>query len=113
MTYEGFVIHHSSCPSINGKGYDFWVRPDATIIAAPLLTDPQFIHICLEGHLNYEYSLMSFRPKQQLFAASKLVMELSRQYNISPLYLHPHTETCPGSHFPWNELVIYPADGYH
>lgn len=113
MLYEGFMIHHSACSSINGKGYDFWISSDSSIIVTPVLTDPEYIHICLEGHFNQAYELMSLKAKQQLFTASKLIMELSRRYEISPLYLYPHSQTCPGSHFPWNELVIYPSDGYH
>lgn len=113
MPYEGFMIHHSACSSMNGKGFDFWIRTDATVIVSPVLTDPDYIHICLEGYFNQAYELMPARAKHQLFVASKLIMELSRLYEISPLYLHPHSQICPGSHFPWNELVIYPADGYH
>ena len=113
MPYEGFVIHHSACSLMNGKGYDFWISFDSSIIVTSVLTHPDYIHICLEGHFNQAYELMSPRAKQQLFTASKLIMELSKLYEISPLYLYPHSQFCPGSHFPWNELVIYPADGYH
>ncbi|OAB46958.1 hypothetical protein [Paenibacillus antarcticus] len=113
MPYEGFMIHHSACSSIYKKEYDFWISSDSSIIVAPVLSDHEYIHICLEGHFNQQYELMSARAKQQLFTASKLIMELSKLYEISPLYLHPHSQVCPGSHFPWNELVIYPADGYH
>lgn len=113
MTFEGFIIHHSVCPSINGRGYDFWIGEDASITSAPLLTDPSYIHVCIEGDFNRQYSLLCAAEKHQLFAASKLIMELSKQYNISPLFLYPHSDSCPGADFPWNELVIYPVDGYH
>ena len=113
MKFEGFVIHHSACSSINGHGYDFWIARDASVVAAPLLTDPSYIHICLEGDFGTSYDGMTREQKQQLFSASKLIMELSIQYNISPLYLNPHNDLCPGTDFPWNELVIYPVDGYH
>ncbi|AOZ91406.1 hypothetical protein [Paenibacillus crassostreae] len=113
MLYEGFMIHHSFCSSMDGKGYDFWISKDASVIAAPVLSDNEYIHICLEGYFNLEYERMSANAKHQLFTASKLIMELSNLYNISPLFLQPHSQICPGSHFPWNELVIYPVDGYH
>ncbi|BFH61745.1 MULTISPECIES: peptidoglycan recognition protein family protein [Paenibacillus] len=113
MTFEGFIIHHSSCESINGVGYDFWIGADGSVTSAPLLTDPSHIHICLEGNFNRSYVLLGAAEKQQLFVASKLILELSRQYDISPLFIFPHTPACPGKDFPWNELVIYPAHGYH
>ena len=113
MPYEGFMIHDSSCSSIKGKSYDFWIKKDASVIATPLVTDSEYIHIFLEGHFNLAYELMSANAKHQLFAVSKLIMELSSLYQISPLYLQPHSQVCPGSHFPWNQLVIFPADMYH
>jgi hypothetical protein len=113
MPYEGFMIHHSACTLINRKDYDFWIKRDASVVASSTLTDNEYIHICLEGHFNMAYELMSASAKHQLFTVSKLIMELSSLYEISPLYLQPHTQVCPGSHFPWNELVIYPADMYH
>ncbi|GAB6990347.1 hypothetical protein [Paenibacillus pini] len=113
MNFEGFIIHHSACPSINGTGYDFWIHKDGSVTSAPLLTDPTHIHLCLDGNFNRAYDQLGAEEKLQLFNASKLVMELSNQYNISPLFLNPHNDDCPGIFFPWNELVIYPVDGYH
>ncbi|MEC0166841.1 N-acetylmuramoyl-L-alanine amidase [Paenibacillus graminis] len=114
MEYKGFILHHSRCPSINGKGFDFWVGPDGSIYAAPLLTDPEYIHVCLEGNYGEEYTLPPLSEREnQLFAAGKLILELAARYQIDPLVVEPHTKTCPGAFFPWNELVIYPADGYH
>ncbi|MHA0855497.1 N-acetylmuramoyl-L-alanine amidase [Paenibacillus sp. CMAA1364] len=113
MAYEGFVIHHSLCSSINGKGYDFWIRKDATVFAVPDTTDTKYIHICLDGNFNMAYELMSADAKHQLFEASKLIIRLSTVYRISSLNIHPHTQVCPGSNFPWNQLVIFPADMYH
>lgn len=113
MAFEGFIIHHSSCASINGSGYDFWIGADGSVTPAPFLTDPSHIHICLEGRFDRSYDLLGTAEKQQLFIAGKLISELSRQYDISPLFLYPHTSDCPGKEFPWNELVIYPSHGYH
>ncbi|KGE17867.1 N-acetylmuramoyl-L-alanine amidase [Paenibacillus wynnii] len=114
MPYKGFVMHHSHCSSINGKGFDFWVDPDGRIYAAPLLTDPDNIHICLEGNFTYHPSAESASSrKEQLFTAGKLILELAGRYQISPLIIEPHNDSCPGAFFPWNDLVIYPSDGYH
>lgn len=114
MSYKGFILHHSRCTSINGKGFDFWVGEDGVIYAAPLLTDPEYIHICLEGDFGRvdSASPLSGRRKQ-LFASGKLILDLVDRYQISPLIIEPHNNCCPGAYFPWNELVIYPSDGYH
>ncbi|MCL6602435.1 MAG: N-acetylmuramoyl-L-alanine amidase [Paenibacillus sp.] len=114
MQYKGFILHHSHCTSINGKGFDFWVDPEGRIFAAPLLTDPDYIHICLEG--NFTFSTvkgLDTNRENQLFTAGKLILELSARYQISPLIIEPHNDSCPGAFFPWNDLVIYPSDGYH
>ncbi|OKP71833.1 MULTISPECIES: N-acetylmuramoyl-L-alanine amidase [unclassified Paenibacillus] len=114
MEYKGFILHHSRCPSINGKGFDFWVGADGSIYAAPLLTDPEYVHVCLEGNFGEEDTLPPVSERGvQLFAASKLILELASRYQMDPLVVETHTKTCPGAFFPWNELVIYPADGYH
>jgi len=114
MHYKGFILHHSHCSSINGKGFDFWVDPEGQAHAAPLLTDPDYIHICLEGNFNDRHpAATESGRKKQLFAAGKLILELAARYQISPLIIEPHGISCPGTFFPWNELVIYPSDGYH
>jgi len=114
MQYKGFIIHHSNCSSINGKGFDFWVDPEGQVYAAPLLTDPDHIHICLEGDFGLPDTVSSpAGRKDQLFAAGKLILELAARYQISPLIIEPHGNSCPGSFFPWKDLVIYPSDGYH
>jgi hypothetical protein len=114
MSYKGFILHQSHCPSINGKGFDFWVGMDGVIYAAPLLTDPEYIHICLEGDFSKEADAPPLSGRQeQLFATGKLILELVNRYQISPLIIEPHNNYCPGVYFPWNELVIYPSDGYH
>ncbi|ASA22961.1 peptidoglycan recognition protein family protein [Paenibacillus donghaensis] len=114
MPYEGFIVHHSRCPSINGKGFDFWVGTTGLVYAAPLLTDAQRIHICLEGDFDSrgETSVQS-SSEEQLFAAGKLILELAERYQIAPLNIESHNNYCPGAFFPWNELVVYPSDGYH
>lgn len=115
MNFEGFVIHHTACTERDHQeeDWDFVILRDGSVKAAPSLRHPEYIHICLEGDFNLEYSLMDFYQKRQLFQASKIIIELSRRYEISPLYLFPHHDTCPGINFPWNALVIYPAGGYH
>lgn len=114
MVFEGFVIHDTACDKeTKPETMDFTIQKDGSVSAAPVLLQSEFIHICLEGNFNRDYEAMSKEQKIQLFAASKIISELSRRYSISPLYLFPHSETCPGAHFPWNELVIYPVGGYH
>ncbi|MBT2290812.1 N-acetylmuramoyl-L-alanine amidase [Paenibacillus albidus] len=114
MRYKGFILHHSRCPSINGKGFDFWVGEGGTVYAAPMLTDPDYIHICLEGDFGSKDTIPSQKErKDQLFEAGKLILELATRFQISPLLIETHGNSCPGAFFPWNELVIYPSDGYH
>lgn len=114
MSYKGFILHQSRCPSINGKGFDFWIGVDGVIYAAPLLTDPEYIHICLEGDFGRKDNILPLTGgENQLFASGKLILELAERYQISPLIIEPHNNYCPGAFFPWNELVIYPSDGYH
>lgn len=112
MEIEGFVVHHTACGQKQWN-YDFLIHPDGSITTSSMSVQPGLIHICLEGDFNTGYASMSLDQKTQLFTASKLIMELSRLHDISPLYLFPHTDDCPGSYFPWNSLVIYPVDGYH
>ncbi|WP_223879742.1 N-acetylmuramoyl-L-alanine amidase [Paenibacillus spiritus] len=100
MSYQGFVIHHSACPSINGKGFDFWVARDGGIHAAPLLTDPESIHICLEGDFGPGGSAgRDGAPPEQMFAAGKLILELSGRYRIPSGAVRSHDGVCPGSFF--------------
>lgn len=104
MAFEGFIIHHSSCASINGSGYDFWIGADGSVTPAPFLTDPSHIHICLEGRFDRSYDLLGTAEKQQLFIAGKLILELSRQYDISPfsfIRIHPIAR---GKNFPGMNL---------
>ncbi|UNK20481.1 N-acetylmuramoyl-L-alanine amidase [Paenibacillus sp. N3/727] len=114
MEFEGFVIHHSACEQDHNKErWDFTVQRDGSVSVSPVLKHSEQIHICLEGDFNRDYDAMNIEQKMQLFTACKIISDLSRLYSISPLYLFPHSETCPGAYFPWNALVIYPVDGYH
>lgn len=112
MEFEGFVIHHTVCER-EPRNWDFKIHPDGSVSSSSVLVHPGQIHICLEGNFNIGYESMSLHQKTQLFTASKIILELSRLHEISPLYLFPHSDSCPGAHFPWNALVIYPVDGYH
>ncbi|WP_054957158.1 hypothetical protein [Paenibacillus dakarensis] len=113
MEFEGFIIHNNSCDKKKEEKWDFTIRRDGSVSASPEFMESDYIHICLEGDFNRDYELMDNEQKIQLFMASKIIYELSRRFSISPLFLFPHNETCPGTHFPWNVLVIYPAGGYH
>ncbi|MGG1876898.1 peptidoglycan recognition protein family protein [Paenibacillus campinasensis] len=112
MELEGFIIHHTVCGKDDGS-WDFLIRADGTVTPSPAPSRAGYICIALEGDFDRDYNLMTSAQKEQLFTASKIIMELSRLYQMSPLYLIPHSSSCPGAQFPWNSLVIYPADGYH
>ncbi|WP_199623166.1 hypothetical protein [Paenibacillus alkalitolerans] len=111
MQYTGFTIHHSACPSINGKGFDFLITRQGTIIPSAKPTEIDHLHICLEGDFSVKVS--GDQMKEQLFIATKLIMRLCEAYHLSFEHMHPHTLTCPGRHFPWAELVLSMSDGYH
>ncbi|NMO96935.1 N-acetylmuramoyl-L-alanine amidase [Paenibacillus lemnae] len=115
MEFEGFVIHHTACSEEGHEHehWDFMIKKDGSVEVLSTLRQSEYIFIGLEGDFNMGYELMDLQQKTQLFAASKIIIELSRLYSISPLYLFPHGDQCPGSNFPWNALVIYPAGGYH
>ncbi|CAH0118702.1 MULTISPECIES: N-acetylmuramoyl-L-alanine amidase [unclassified Paenibacillus] len=113
MQYEGFVIHHSACPSINGKGYDFMILRSGDVVPAPALTDPHYIHLCIEGDFSRFPPVLYPSELEQLFIARKLIARLSEVYRIPLGNTYSHDGQCPGLYFPWNELVISGSDGYH
>lgn len=113
MQYMGIVIHHSACSAINGKGFDFMIFSNGSIIPSQTPTDPDFIHICLEG--DFSDPLYGQRPeaKEQLFLLQKLALRLSETLQIPQGEVYSHTDNCPGPHFPWSQLVISEKDRYH
>jgi hypothetical protein len=112
MQYFGIVVHHSVCPSINGKGYDFFITRKGIVIPAMLQTDPNYIHICLEGDFSRS-SDPDAGQQEQLFLLNKLRLRLSQTFGFGQDELFPHTRDCPGEGFPWSKLVISLKDGYH
>lgn len=110
---QGFIIHHSVCPSINGKGYDFFIAADGSVIAAAEMTDPEYIHLCFEGDFATGPVYLSSELKEQFFVAKKLIIGIAEIYEISPHQVFSHSDMCPGAYFPWKELVISSLDGYH
>ncbi|MDF2924348.1 MAG: hypothetical protein K0R57_3262 [Paenibacillaceae bacterium] len=113
MKVVGIVVHHSVCSAINGKGYDFLILKNGSIIPAAQPTDPNFIHICLEGDFSDSAQAESAETKEQLFLFQKLILRLSRLHNFSGEEIFPHSRECPGKYFPWSRLVISGNDGYH
>lgn len=114
MRYYGIVLHHSVCSSINGKGYDFYIAKNGTIIPSSEQTDPLYLHICLEGDFSSpEETAFTPEQKEQLFLLQKLIVRLARSFHFQPDELFPHSISCPGPHFPWVSLVISPEDRYH
>lgn len=113
MPYAGVVLHHSVCPSINGKGYDFYITAAGTIVPSFEETSPDYIHICVEGDFSKGAAPLSKERREQLFVLHKLLLKLSELHGFAPGDLHAHDDTCPGRRFPWSELVISHQDGYH
>jgi hypothetical protein len=112
--YSGIVLHQSACSSINGKGYDFYIAKNGTIIPSSVQTDPAYIHICLEGDFSVPMAEpLSLEQKEQLFLLNKLILRLSQTFQFKPSELRPHSISCPGAYFPWSQLVISPEDRYH
>jgi hypothetical protein len=112
MQYTKIIIHHSACSSINGKGYDYMIRQDGSIISSQEPYDPNSLHLCLQGDFSY-LNGSSNENREQFFILQKLLLRLFRVFNLSSNDVFAHSDTCPGEHFPWNELVISPTDGYH
>ncbi|MEF3301853.1 peptidoglycan recognition protein family protein [Paenibacillus sp. GYB003] len=113
MRPTGITIHQSVCGAINGKGYDFYVTRSGTIIPATEATDSASIHICVEGDFSRPDETASGYMEEQFFIVQKLVLRLADTFGFDPGNVVPHTDLCPGKHFPWSELVISPKDGYH
>jgi hypothetical protein len=123
MPYVGVVLHHSACPSINGKGYDFYITTSGAIVPGAEPTSPDYVHVCVQGdfgvHANNgakaaaAYGSAPIIPREQLFVLQKLLMKLAETHGFEPAALHAHNDACPGRRFPWGELVISAQDGYH
>ncbi|MCR8634418.1 N-acetylmuramoyl-L-alanine amidase [Paenibacillus radicis (ex Xue et al. 2023)] len=113
MQFFGIVIHHSICPSINGKGYDFFITRNGSIIPSSEQTDPLYIHICLEGDFSDHRHPFSLEEKEQFFLLNKLVLRLADTFKFQHDDIFPHTISCPGAFFPWSQLVISSEDRYH
>ncbi|HZG85199.1 hypothetical protein [Paenibacillus sp.] len=109
----GIVVHHSACPSINGKGYDFYVTRTGFVIPGAEPTEPGGrIHVCLEGDFS-RYDGTDPDTEEQLFVAAKLISRLADALGFSTAAMYRHEAHCPGERFPWAKLVISISDGYH
>lgn len=114
MKATGFVIHHSACGCVNGKGYDYFVTRGGLIVpGAEPAGDDGRLHICLEGDFSGRDGAGEAETEEQLFLAAKLIARLSAAESIPADNLFPHNEQCPGSRFPWTKLVISISSGYH
>lgn len=113
LQFIGVVLHHSVCPSINGKGFDYFITKDGTILPGSEPTAPDRLHICVEGDFNEDAPHMTAERREQMFILLKLLLQLSELYGFDPTELQPHDTACPGRRFPWHELVISLRDGYH
>jgi hypothetical protein len=113
LQFIGVVLHHSACPSINGKGFDFYITKDAAILPGTEPTAPDRLHVCVEGDFNAVGTYLTGERREQLFVLQKLLLRLAELYGFDPTELVPHDPDCPGKRFPWEELVISLRDGYH
>lgn len=114
MHATGFVIHHSVCGSINGKGYDFFVTREGIVIPAAEPTEPGGrLHICLEGDFSHRSGAEHKAAEEQLFVAAKLIARLAAASGVSANEVYPHGDECPGGRFPWAKLVLSLTDRYH
>ncbi|RKN84626.1 hypothetical protein [Paenibacillus ginsengarvi] len=109
----GITIHQSYCSEINGKGYDFYITRNGDIVPSAESTDPERIHICVEGDFSRPEETASGYREEQFYIVRKLVLRLAETFGFEAGNLISHTDCCPGKHFPWSELVISPKDGYH
>ncbi|WP_442601145.1 hypothetical protein [Paenibacillus sp. KN14-4R] len=112
MQCLGIIIHHSACPSINGKGYDYMVLSTGVIISLPEAADSQYVHLCIEGDFT-GFQEKSPQQREQLFMAHKLLLRLLSIFQLTEENVYSHCQTCPGGYFPWSQLVISAKDGYH
>ncbi len=110
MKYMGIILHYSGCPSINGKGYDFYVAKDGSIIPAKEPVARDYIHICIEGEFSTAPFHWSIEGKEQLFLLSKLLIRLSGVFLWEQALILQHNDWCPGKGFPWDQLVISNED---
>lgn len=113
MKAEGIIVHHSACAAINGKGYDYLILKNGSIIPASEPTDPNYVHICLEGDFSQPAAALAAETIEQMFLLVKLSLRLSTLLQFSMKDIHPHSGECPGSFFPWPMLVISDQYGYH
>lgn len=113
MQYRGIIMHHSACSSINGKGYDYFITRSGDLIPAFGQTDPNYVHICVEGDYSDPQGAADAALKEQLFVLNKLVLRLLQAYSLERSDIYPHNRVCPGPHFPWSQLVISSEDRYH
>lgn len=116
MAVLGIIIHHSACSSINGKGFDYLITKQGAVIPAQEQTDPQYLHLCVEGDFSEDAKGESSSEQllqEQLFVLEKMILRLSMIYNLSLDSVYSHHPSCPGEKFPWSKLVILPHDRYH
>lgn len=110
---SGVIVHHSACSTINGKGFDYMILEGGSVVAASQCTEPDYIHVCLQGDFNRPWSSMSASQKEQLFVAGGLISRLAQVFGFTASDVFPHRPQCPGERFPWGQLVISAQDLYH
>jgi hypothetical protein len=114
MQYSGIILHQSLCSSINGKGYDFYIRKDGSVIPASEPTESEYLHVCISGDFSKNEKIDMQTVKEQIFVLHKLILSITRDMEVlMNIPVIPHSSKCPGPLFPWYELVISLQDGYH
>lgn len=95
-----------------GIGYHFFVRkdgniyrgrPENTVGAHVTGANADSIGICFEGNYEAEASM----PQAQVTAGKELVAYLKNKYRINTVKAHRDVgaSSCPGRHFPFNEIA--------
>lgn len=101
----------------SGIGYNFFIRkngeiyrgrPEWAVGAHASGYNSRSIGICFEGNFMKEQM-----TETQIKAGQELVAYLKDKYNISNVKRHKEVNDtdCPGTNFPFNEVVIFQAKG--
>ncbi|MNC57471.1 hypothetical protein D3C75_1071360 [compost metagenome] len=89
------------------------IMKNGSIIPASVPTDPNYIHICLEGDFSQPNAAWTPEAAEQMFLLVKLSLRLSGLLHFTMKDIYSHSDECPGAFFPWSMLVISGKDGYH
>lgn len=102
---RGIILHDSQCKEIRETGYDFLICQDGTVIPTQNFTNDEYLHVVLEGEFSETRTDLGVLH-EQMFVLVKLILRLSKAFDMVPRDIIAHEDHCPGSEFPWHELTI-------